>query len=112
GNGLDRRTDQPLRLPGQNMAMTWEGREENYNIFRWYKSSWGRYIQADLIRPSAAEPNLYRYAKDNALRFKDPLGLYAITGSCDCPAKLGNIPKAISDACSYPKKPACASLLQ
>jgi hypothetical protein len=31
------RTDEPLRLPGQDLAMTWEGTEENYNVFRWYR---------------------------------------------------------------------------
>jgi YD repeat-containing protein len=41
------RTEQPLRLPGQELAMTWEGQEENYNIFRWYRAGWGRYTQAD-----------------------------------------------------------------
>jgi uncharacterized protein RhaS with RHS repeats len=35
------RTDQPLRLPGQDLAMTWEGAEENYNIFRWYRAGLG-----------------------------------------------------------------------
>ena len=43
------RTDQPLRFPGQEAAMTWEGTEENYNIFRWYRGGWGRYTQADPI---------------------------------------------------------------
>jgi hypothetical protein len=32
---------------GQERASTWEGTEENYNIFRWYKSGWRRYTQAD-----------------------------------------------------------------
>jgi hypothetical protein len=27
--------------------MTWEGGEENYNVFRWYRAGWGRYSQAD-----------------------------------------------------------------
>jgi YD repeat-containing protein len=47
------RTDQPLRLPGQDLAMTWEGAEENYNVFRWYRAGWGRYTQAD---PFANDP--------------------------------------------------------
>lgn len=29
--------------------MTWEGAEENYNVFRWYRAGWGRYTQADPI---------------------------------------------------------------
>src|SRR5205814_2105814 len=43
------RTDQPLRLPGQDLAVTWEGTEENYNVFRWYRAGWGRYTQPDPI---------------------------------------------------------------
>ena len=37
---------QPLRLPGQEMAA--DG-NESYNMFRWYRSGWGRYTQADPI---------------------------------------------------------------
>jgi uncharacterized protein RhaS with RHS repeats len=35
------RADQPLRFPGQEEAMTWEGTEENYNVFRWYRAGGG-----------------------------------------------------------------------
>ena len=45
----DSRYDQPLRFPGQEAAMTWEGHEENYNVFRWYASGRGRYTQSDPI---------------------------------------------------------------
>src|SRR5437762_11838280 len=48
------RPDQPLRFPGQELAMTWEGGEENYNIFRWYRAGWGRYTQADPLALKAA----------------------------------------------------------
>jgi RHS repeat-associated protein len=70
-------TDQPLRLPGQEVAMTSEGSEENYNIFRWYRSGWGRYTQAD---PLGLEDrtNLFEYARENSLRFTDRFGLWAI----------------------------------
>src|ERR1043165_5621909 len=43
------RADQPLRFPGQEAAMAWEGSEENYNVFRWYRAGWGRYTSADPI---------------------------------------------------------------
>jgi uncharacterized protein RhaS with RHS repeats len=35
------RHDQPLRFPGQDLAMTWEGYEESYNVFRWYRVGGG-----------------------------------------------------------------------
>jgi RHS repeat-associated protein len=43
------REDQPLRFPGQELASTWEGPEESYNIFRWYRAGGGRYTQSDPI---------------------------------------------------------------
>jgi RHS repeat-associated protein len=70
------RTGQPLRFPGQELATTWEGPEENYNIFRWYRSSWGRYTQADPLGVEE-DRNLFRYARNNPLILTDPLGLKA-----------------------------------
>ncbi|HJQ38933.1 MAG TPA: RHS repeat-associated core domain-containing protein [Thermoanaerobaculia bacterium] len=70
------RTYQPLRFPGQEVAMSWEGPEESYNVFRWYKSSWGRYTQADPIG-AAFDLNLFRYAFNNPSRFVDRYGLKA-----------------------------------
>jgi len=67
------RTDQPLRFPGQEVAMALEGQEESYNIFRWYKAGWGRYTQADPIGLSGGL-NLYGYVKGNPLTRIDPLG--------------------------------------
>lgn len=93
------RTDQPLRFPGQELAMTWEGPEENYNIFRWYRSGWGRYTQTDpvsvvgasqwlsvpraeIVQHAAAmldEPlrqNPFIYSLANPTGVTDPLGLW------------------------------------
>jgi RHS repeat-associated protein len=67
-------TDQPLRFPGQEVAMTSEGGEENYNIFRWYRAGWGRYTQSDLIGLKGGL-NLYRYGSANPLNKIDALGL-------------------------------------
>jgi RHS repeat-associated protein len=70
------RNDQPLRFPGQEAAMTWEGFEENYNIFRWYRAAWGRYTQADPIGFQGGI-NLYAYVRGNPLRLSDRFGLRA-----------------------------------
>jgi RHS repeat-associated protein len=70
--------DQPLRFPGQELALTWEGGEENYNIFRWYRSGWGRYTQVDPILGKDANANdAYGYARRNPLGYTDPTGLLA-----------------------------------
>jgi len=72
-------TDQPLRLPGQEAAMTSGGNEENYNIFRWYRSGWGRYTQPDSV-DLAYGVNLYAYVKGNPLSTFDPFGLWKTGG--------------------------------
>jgi RHS repeat-associated protein len=66
--------DQPLRFPGQEAAMNWEGTEERYNIFRWYRAGWGRYTQVDPLGLQGSDKNLYRYALSNPVRFADPTG--------------------------------------
>jgi RHS repeat-associated protein len=69
---------QPLRLPGQeaeqfNLGLN-GATERSYNIFRWYRSGWGRYTQDDpaLFSGSAVA---YAYAANNPSRYLDPLGL-------------------------------------
>ncbi|HKR62486.1 MAG TPA: RHS repeat-associated core domain-containing protein [Thermoanaerobaculia bacterium] len=66
--------EQPLRFPGQESAMRWEGVEERYNIFRWYRTGWGRYTQADPIG-LAGSKHLYAYVGSNPVIAIDPLGL-------------------------------------
>jgi RHS repeat-associated protein len=70
-------TEQPLRLPGQEVAMTSEGSEENYNIYRFYRSPWGRYSQVDPLGLQAGA-NLYRYADESPITMADPLGLLVV----------------------------------
>ncbi|HEV7237955.1 MAG TPA: RHS repeat-associated core domain-containing protein [Thermoanaerobaculia bacterium] len=64
--------DQPLRFPGQQVAYRTAAGEENYNIFRWYRSGWGRYTQADPIGLIGRE---YPYASNNPILHTDMLGL-------------------------------------
>jgi RHS repeat-associated protein len=73
--------DQPLRFPGQQVAYSTVAGEENYNIFRWYRSGWGRYTQSDPIGYFVRE-NTFGYARGNSLRFTDRLGLFSIDESC------------------------------
>lgn len=79
-----KRTDQPLRFPGQEEAMNWEGQGENYNIFRWYRSGWGRYTQSDPLdrwpyiardERSTQTFHPYAYADGSPMVLADPLGL-------------------------------------
>ena len=105
------RTDQPLRFPGQELAMTWEGTEENYNVFRWYQGGWGRYTQPDPLGiggrgvdlpggdrrrfslrifeasrsrsgNGASAQTLFAYADNEPLRRVDPLGLMDFVWDC------------------------------
>jgi RHS repeat-associated protein len=68
------RFDQPLRFPGQELAMTWEGHEENFNIFRWYGAGLARYSQPDPVGPGGSL-NTYGYVDDDPIDSIDPLGL-------------------------------------
>jgi len=52
--GTTNRFDQPLRFPGQEVSMTWEGHDENYNSFKWYGPGLARYTQADPSLTSSA----------------------------------------------------------
>ncbi len=67
--------EQPLRLPGQDAAWSSaSGVDENYNIFRWYRTGWGRYTQADPIGLKGGM-NLFAYAGGTPTNGIDPLGL-------------------------------------
>lgn len=68
--GADRH--QPLSFPGQEDDDT---SELTYNIFRWYRSSWGRYTQEDRIPQPL---HLYDYVVSNPLRYVDPFGLVKV----------------------------------
>lgn len=82
------RHDQLLRFPGQDLAMTWEGYEENYNIFRWYRAGWGRYTQADPVGLVGGK-NLYAYVGGNPITYVDPLGLARSPRDMNC-CELGS----------------------
>jgi RHS repeat-associated protein len=89
--------DQPLRFPGQERLFDGStGTEERYNIFRWYRSGWGKYTQADPVGLRGGT-NLYGYVNDNPLEGTDPFGLWEyigetnkyIQGICADPNALG-----------------------
>lgn len=72
---------QALRLPGQEVAefSSDESTQEAYNIFRWYRSGWGRYTQADpaavFLDLSYLHGNTFMYGSAGPLVFTDPTGL-------------------------------------
>jgi len=61
---------QPLALPGQEDDAS---NDRSYNIFRLYRSAWGRYTQSDAIGDHS-----YVYGRANPMLYADPLGLVAI----------------------------------
>jgi RHS repeat-associated protein len=63
---------QPLRFPGQEYDEA--APSQSYNIFRWYRSGWGRYTQADRIGLDGGQ-NLFAYAVASPILLADPLGL-------------------------------------
>jgi RHS repeat-associated protein len=83
---------QPLGLPGQEYDAS---SNRQYNIFRWYRPSWGRYTQSDPItqprvierfntvsRPFAQmdATTTYGYSLQNPVRYDDRLGLAPTPG--------------------------------
>ncbi|MGK2860260.1 MAG: RHS repeat-associated core domain-containing protein, partial [Thermoanaerobaculia bacterium] len=69
--------DQPLRFAGQVRLFDGAtGTEERYNVFRWYRSGWGRYTQSDPIGLKGGI-DLFQYAESAPTRLGDRLGLVA-----------------------------------
>jgi RHS repeat-associated protein len=75
---------QALRLPGQEYEDSLPS--QSYNIFRWYRSEWGRYTQSDPIKLKGGL-NLYTYTDDNPISHFDPKGLKCSQSCPDCPGK-------------------------
>jgi len=93
---------QPLRFPGQEDEQLDSGvngaTDRRYNVFRWYRASWGRYSQQDPLLRDSARPHVdssftkdsaavtepYTYALDNPIRLVDRIGLCSSTCP-DCP---------------------------
>jgi RHS repeat-associated protein len=63
---------QPLRLPGQ---IAQDSGDLSYNIFRWYRSGWGRYTQNDPLGLFSGDLNTYGYGRENPVRLIDVDGL-------------------------------------
>lgn len=76
---------QPLRLPGQDGAIG----NEVYNIFRWYRSNWGRYTQSDPLSVQQPRiflkqdrPHLFAYSAQDPIGLSDPTGLCTKCDTC------------------------------
>jgi RHS repeat-associated protein len=73
---------QPLRFPGQEAEQLNLGQngstERSYNIFRWYRPSWGRYTQPDPLGLEGGQ-NLFGYANANPVSYIDSVGLTCTT---------------------------------
>ncbi len=99
---------QPLRLPGQEAEQLNLGpngtTERSYNIFRWYRSGWGRYTQPD-PEPFAwaISPEAFGYSGQSPLRFVDRVGLYSVDGSCSNEPFGTGIAAGIKDTCDRTK---------
>jgi RHS repeat-associated protein len=68
-SGADRY--QPLGLPGQETGVALQ---TQYNIFRWYRTTWGRYTQADPIGLGGGM-NVLGYVNGNPVNIIDRVGL-------------------------------------
>ena len=88
--------DQPLRFPGQQIAIETSAGHENYNIFRWYRSGWGRYTQADPPGLGAStSTNLYSYVDARPIVATDRLGL--VSSQAECPKNACCTMKAMQE---------------
>src|SRR6266508_703969 len=65
----------PARFPGQEFDE--ETAEREFNIFRWYRCSFGRFTQTDLTGILAGL-DLFAYSLQNPIRFADPAGLVTV----------------------------------
>jgi RHS repeat-associated protein len=76
---------QPLKFPGQFSTDT---NTDEYNVFRWYRSTWGQYTQSDpLLSVNRRFSDFdrvahypYTYSDDAPTMLTDPRGLFAASG--------------------------------
>jgi RHS repeat-associated protein len=78
--------DPLLRFPGQVSEDQPASGDEGYNIFRWYRAGWGRYLQSDPLGRDG-DSNPYLYSMGAPLTHIDPLGERART--CCTPVTAG-----------------------
>jgi len=99
-----------LRFPGQYFDDE-AGVHENW--FREQIPALGRYLSPDpFLDRSWLEPTPYPYVRNRPTALTDPFGLFAVQDSCDCNKELGGqITRGVAAACSYLRRPACASFL-
>jgi RHS repeat-associated protein len=82
-----------LRYPGQwtsdAFRVTGAQQEIYYNLYRWYEPATGRYISPDPLglfigSSEEAPPHPFAYVDSRPAFFTDSLGLFKVSGSCDC----------------------------
>lgn len=89
---------QPLRLPGMIAHITGPEPDAFYNVHRYFRSSWARYMTPDplnqprlelesfaMLKPTASKDgmSLYAYAGNDPISYRDPLGLVRVA-NCGC----------------------------
>jgi len=85
----------------------------DYGIHRWYEAQTGRYTKVDPFGGSVVR-STFGYATGNPLRLTDPMGLFEIDPSCDCPPtplQPDDVPTAIGKARKYFNSPGCQKIL-
>lgn len=99
-----------LRFPGQYFdAET----GLNYNYYRDYNPAIGRYIETDPIGLQGGENHLFDYAKNNVLRFDDPLGLQSSgDGGIDSCEYYKDLCKKKTPECGKPGDPYACKVYQ
>ncbi|MHB9124268.1 MAG: RHS repeat domain-containing protein, partial [Thermoanaerobaculia bacterium] len=95
---------QPLAFPGQEEG---EG-DLAYNLFRWYRTAWGRYTQADPLGIGRSNPLglrlLFAYADQEPVGHVDQLGLYSVDKQC----KDSCGPQNVTSCFNNPRQANCA----
>jgi len=98
----DANDPQALRLLGQEAPESLN--PAGYNIFRWYRSGWGRYTQGDVMGLTF-DLNLYRYGAANPERFIDRYGLESALPMPTPATPAPGFPRPAPPLCPTPEAP-------
>jgi RHS repeat-associated protein len=106
-----------LRFPGQWSDEIWNGAtlgaEIYYNVHRWLEPPTGRYASVDPFHRKFSS-NPYAYVRSRPMLMVDPLGLFEIDPSCDCPPsplESDDVYRAVAQARNYHRSAGCQKIL-